>query len=239
MKALLLTALQVLFTFWLYVLGIIILGLSIFPGVLLCYVTWAQTATWAFLTRILVFCFVLVAGYFVHGFALILIVGFLRVICRLNLHEGNYPIVSAAAAKWFIANALQTLVSVTFMDFILLTPFASLFYRVLGARLGRNVQINSKFCADASLLEIGDGSVIGGHATVIGHVFEHDRLILRKVKIGKRVVVGLNAIVLPGSEIGDGALIAAGAVLPKDAKIRPRSVYLGVSAESIKEKQVA
>ena len=239
MKAFLLTALQVLFTLWLYVLGIIILGLSIFPGVLLCYFTWAQTATWALLTRILVFCFVLVAGYFVHGFALILIVGFLRVIFRLNLHEGNYPIVSAVAAKWFVANALQTLVSVTFMDFILLTPFANLFYRTLGARLGSNVQINSKFCADASLLEIGDGSVIGGHATVIGHVFERDRLILKRVKIGKHVVVGLNAIVLPGSEIGDGALIAAGAVLPKDTNVPPRSVYLGILSESSKGRQVA
>ena len=50
----------------------------------------------------------------------------------------------------------------TFIDFILLTPFANLLFRMLGARLGRNVQFNSKDVYDASLLEIGDNTVVGG-----------------------------------------------------------------------------
>ena len=148
------------------------------------------------------------------------------------MKEAEYPIASLGAAKWFLINALQTLVSITFTDCILLTPFASLFYRLMGAKLGRNVQINSKFCADISLLEIGDGSVIGGHATVIGHSFERDKLILKNVRIGRHVVVGLNAVILPGVEIGDGAIIAAGAVVPKNTRIASKAVYLGPQADS-------
>ena len=144
---------------------------------------------------------------------------------------------SWGTVKWAVANALVLVVSVTFMDFILLTPFVTMFYRLMGAKVGKNVQINSRYCADLSLLEIDDGAVIGGHATVIGHSFERNRLILRKVKIGKHALIGLNAVVLPGSEIGEKALIAAGTVLGKNTKVEPRSVYCGVPAESVKERR--
>ncbi|MBI3322384.1 MAG: hypothetical protein HYZ94_01735 [Candidatus Omnitrophica bacterium] len=129
--------------------------------------------------------------------------------------------------KWYISGALQHLVWTVFGDFLLLTPFAALFYRLMGAKLGLNVQINSKYGADASLVEIGDNAVIGGHATVIAHSFEPKGLILRRVRIGRNAVIGLNAIVLPGVEVGDGAVVAAGAVVPKGTKILPGTTYFG------------
>lgn len=119
----------------------------------------------------------------------------------------------------------------TFLITVAQALFALCLYLLGVARLGKHVQINSKFCADLSLLEIGDGSVIGGHATVIGHSFEREKLILKKVKIGRQVVVGLNAVILPGVEIGDGALIAAGAIVPKNTTVVPGSVYLGATAD--------
>jgi acetyltransferase-like isoleucine patch superfamily enzyme len=60
---------------------------------------------------------------------------------------------------------------------------------------------------------------------------------LRKVKIGKNVVIGLNFVVLAGAEIGDGAFITAGAVLGKNKQVEPHSVYAGVPAESTKERR--
>ena len=95
--------------------------------------------------------------------------------------------------------------------------------------MGRNVQINSSFCADLSLLEIGDGAVIGGHSTVICHSFERGKLILRPVKIGRKAVIGLNAVILPGAVIGERAIIAAGAVVPKDTVVKDGDVFYGAS----------
>jgi len=126
------------------------------------------------------------------------------------------------------------MISFTFIDFILLTPFANVLLRLQGAKLGRNVQINSKTIADVSLLEIGDNTVIGGRATVICHAVERSKLKLRKVKIGKNVTVGLNAVILPGCEIGDNALIGVSAVLLKNTKVGQGSVYFGVLAEQVK-----
>jgi len=227
MKSLLATLGQILLALLLYVLGITVIGLALFPGAVLCYSVWLQTAAQTVPVRLLLVSFSVAAAYFLYGFSLILVVALLRILLGWRLREGEYPMVSPGAVRWACANALQLLVSVTFMDFILLTPFAPLFYRLMGARVGRNVQINSKYCADLGLLEIGDGAVIGGHATVIGHSFERGKLILRKVRIGKKAVIGLNAVVLPGAAIGDGATVAAGAIVPKDTRVEPNSVYYG------------
>lgn len=236
MKALIAALLQLFFTLILYCIGTVIIGLALFPGLLLCYHLWLGTASFAITQRILFLCFGIAAAYFIYGITLIVIVGILRFVLRLNLTEGDYPLFSWRTAQWAFVNSLYLVAAVTFMDFILLTPFASLFYRLMGARLGKNVQINSKYCADLSLLEIGDGAVIGGHATVICHSFERKRFILKKVKIGKNAIIGLNSVLLPGCEIGDGALIAAGAVLSRNTKVEPHDVYFGVPAGSAKER---
>lgn len=230
MKSLLATVGQLLFALGLYALGITVIGLALFPGAVLCYSVWFQAAVQTVPVRLLLTSFSVAAAYFLYGFSLILIVALFRIFLGWRLREGEYPMVSMGSVRWACANALQLVVSVTFMDFILLTPFAPLFYRLMGAKVGRNVQINSKYCADLGLLEIGDGAVIGGHATVIGHSFERGKLILKKVKIGRKAVIGLNSVVLPGAEIGDGATVAAGAVVPKNTRVTANSVHYGNSA---------
>ncbi len=227
---------QVLFTLFMYLLAVVIIGLSIFPGVVLCFYAWKFSAVFVLLVRVLLLCLSFATAYFIYGFCLILITGIVRAVFGLTLSEGEYPTASLGTLKWVLTNALVQLVSNTFMDFMILTPFITLFFRLMGAKVGKNVQINSKRCADLSLLELEDGAVIGGHATVIGHSFERGRLILRKVKIGKHVVIGLNSVILPGCQIGDGALIAAGAVLQKNTIVEPRNVYFGVPASSAKDR---
>jgi hypothetical protein len=227
---------QVLFTLFMYLLAIFIIGLSIFPGVALCFYAWKMSALSALWFRILSLCMSFAAAYFVYGFCVMFITGIVRILFNLTLSEGEYPVGSLGSLKWMLANALVQLVSNTFMDFMILTPFITLFYRLMGAKVGKNVQINSKRCADFSLLELEDGCIIGGQATVIGHSFERGRLILKKVKIGKHAVIGLNSVILPGCQIGDGALIAAGAVLQKNTIVEPRNVFFGVPARSAKER---
>ncbi len=236
MKWLIVSGIQLLFTLFLYVIGILVIGLALFPGLVLCFHIWKSTVEFSIFERIFFLCFGITSAYFIYGISLIVLVGAIRIIFRLSLKEGTYPLESFGAFKWALTNSLMLVVWNTFGDFILLTPLAAIFYRLLGARLGKNVQINSKYCADLSLLEIGDQSVIGGHSTVIGHSVERGRLILKKVKIGNHVTVGLNSVILPGCEIGDGAVIAAGAVLGKNTKVEPRDVFCGVPAASAKDR---
>ncbi len=236
MQQILAIAVQMIFTLIMYVIGVVVMSIAAFPGIMMCFKVFSTTALWDMPLRIFVCSLSAFGAYFIYGFCLIWVVAMIRVLFGLTLKEGEYKVPSWASAKWAFTNALVLIVSVTFMDFMLLTPLASLFYRLMGAKLGMNVQINSKNCADLSLLEIGDNSVIGGHATVIGHSFERGRLILKKVIIGPNVVVGLNSVVLPGSELGKKSMLAAGAVLAKNSQIGEREIYFGVPARSVKER---
>ncbi len=234
MRSFLITLGQLIFSLMMYCIGAVFFGLALIPGVALVLKTWSASISIHILLRFFILGLSLAGAYFLFGFTLIILIGLTRIIFRLKLKEGDYPIFSLGALNWALCGGLQLMISFTFIDFILLTPFANILLRLLGAKLGKNVQINSKFVSDASLLEIGDNTVVGGSATIIGHIVERGILKLRRVKIGKNVTVGLNAVIMPGCEIGDNAVIGASAVLLKNTKVEPRAVYFGVPAEPIK-----
>ena len=224
---LLLTLVTILFTLFMYTLGIVILGLAIFPGVYFLYQLWVHTAQLSVTLRILYFCFGFVGGYFVSGTMLMALVSLVSIVFRLKLKEGEFDVGSSEIFKWVFVNAFFMAVKVIFLDLILLTPYCALFYRMMGAKIGRNVLINSKNVGDLSLLEIGDNSAIGGSATIIAHSFEKGGLKLKKVIIGKNVIIGLNSVIFPGVVIGDNAMIAAGAIVPKDTQVAANATFVG------------
>lgn len=234
MRSFLITVAQILFSLLMYCMGTVFFGLALVPGIALVLKVWIATQAINNLIRFFFLGISLAAGYFLFGFSLIFLVGFVRTVLRLRLKEGNYPMFSWGALKWAFISSLYLMINFTFIDFILLTPFANLLLRLLGAKLGKNVQINSKFVFDATLLEIGDNTVIGGGAIIIGHIVERGILKLRKVKIGNNVTIGSHATIMPGCEVGDNAIIGASAVLLKNTKVEPRAVYFGVPAEQIK-----
>ena len=105
-------------------------------------------------------------------------------------------------------------------------------------KIGKNVFINSGCCfQDQGGIELGDGCLIG-HQTVIAtlnHGLSPSRrgdMTPAKVVIGKNVWVGSHATILPGVTIGDGAIVAAGAVVTKD--VPANTVVAGVPAKVIK-----
>jgi len=237
LKSISITLIQLLFTLFMYAMGIFFFGASMVPGLLLLFKVWQSTVNLDLIPRVLYLAFTLSAGYFIFGVTLVILVGLFRTIFNIRLKEGEYPMYSFEALKWSFCGCLYLMVHYTFIDFILLTPFANLLFRMLGAKLGKNVQFNSKFVFDASLLEIGDNTVVGGGAIINGHIVERGKLILRKVKIGKNVLLGSHCTIMPGCEIGDKAIIGASAVLLKDSKVEPRDIWFGLPAESLREKK--
>jgi carbonic anhydrase/acetyltransferase-like protein (isoleucine patch superfamily) len=81
---------------------------------------------------------------------------------------------------------------------------------------GTNIQ-------DGSILHVADmfGLKIGNQVSC-GH-----RAILHACAIQDRVLVGMNAVVMDGAEVGAGSIIGAGALLTKGTTIPPGSLVLG------------
>ena len=96
--------------------------------------------------------------------------------------------------------------------------------------IGKRVFINMgcKF-QDQGGIFIGDGALIGHNvvlATLNHAMSPHNRstMIPAPIRIGKNVWIGSNAPILPGVTIGDGAIVAAGAVVTRDV---PENTIVG------------
>ncbi|MFT7617778.1 MAG: carbonic anhydrase/acetyltransferase-like protein (isoleucine patch superfamily) [Planctomycetota bacterium] len=72
-------------------------------------------------------------------------------------------------------------------------------------------------------VEIGENVTIG-HAAVV-----------HCSKIGDGCLIGIKAILLPGSEIGANSIIAAGALVPLGVKIPPRSLVVGMPGRVVRQ----
>ncbi len=126
-------------------------------------------------------------------------------------------------------------------SFKLFPPFNADFAKNI--TFGKNVFINSgcKF-QDQGGITIGDRVLIGHNVVLatVNHALELEKK--RKnhyapIIIENDVWIGSNVTVLPGIRIGQGAVVAAGAVVTKD--VAPLTVVGGVPAKLIKRIEVS
>ena len=92
-------------------------------------------------------------------------------------------------------------------------------------------------------VEIGEQTLVSMHCTILssnhgvpplGKLIRDTADELRPTKIGRDVWIGANAVILGGVTIGDGAVIAAGAVVNRDVEVG--AVVAGVPARVVKRR---
>lgn len=112
----------------------------------------------------------------------------------------------------------------------------NLFYRLTGAKIGKNVAVGLMAMLDIffpELIEIGDNSIIGYNTTVLCHEFLIREWRKGSVKIGKNVLIGANSLLLPGVAIGDGATVSAMSLVNRN--IPKGQVWGGVPVRRLKK----
>lgn len=115
----------------------------------------------------------------------------------------------------------------------------------IGVNIAKDVRIygNVSWGTEPWIITIGDGCHITNDVTFVTHdgatlLFrDHtpDLEITAPIKLGKRVYIGTRAMIMPGVEIGDDCIIAAGAIVTRD--IPSGSVAAGIPAKVIKTTQ--
>src|SRR5580704_81414 len=145
-----------------------------------------------------------------------------QVLQRLDRFLGTNPVI--ASNVYIAPNA-------TVLGDVSIGPGSSVWFQcVIRAdinviRIGSETNIQ-----DGSILHVADryGLVIGNQVSC-GH-----RAILHACTIEDRVLVGMNAIVMDGAEVGSGSIIGAGALVTKESRIPPGSLVLGSPAKVVR-----
>ncbi len=106
-----------------------------------------------------------------------------------------------------------------------------------GVRLGDRVEVNNFSIVNGTGgVDIGEDTLIGPGVRIISYQHRHARdatirsqpVDARPIRIGRDVWLGANAIILAGVTIGDGAVVAGGAVVRED--VPAYAVVAGVPA---------
>ena len=105
-------------------------------------------------------------------------------------------------------------------------------------KIGKDVFVNSGCCfQDQGGVTLGDGCLVGHN--VVFATLDHDKRPGRRgdmtaapIVVGKDVWIGAHATILKGVTIGDGAIVAAGAVVTRD--VPPNTIAAGVPAQVVK-----
>lgn len=184
-------------------------GLALVPALVVVRAGWESDS-------IVLFGLSLGLGYLVFGLSFLLLIVLFRHATFFRAQAGDYPYVSIYALRWAMVGSLVGLAKVLILRHLLGMPALNQFYRLMGARIGREVVINTCHLFDFDLLEIGDGSLLGGDCVVIGHVGESGMLRLRRVSIGRGCTIGQSSVVFPGATMEDGTVLGALSLLPKD-----------------------
>lgn len=121
--------------------------------------------------------------------------------------------------------------------------FTSKFPSAENIILGCNVHIGPSAMLDgAGGISIGDGSILAPHVHIYSRTHNFDEnlqalpfdniMLTAPVNIGRYVWIGTKVIILPGVNIGDGAVIGAGAVVSRD--VPSCAVVVGNPARVVK-----
>jgi len=185
--------------------------------------------------NIFLFSVAIVISYLVLIFSSVFSTAFFINVLNLKYEEGEYAktLKDETAFKYSLYFALYY-PTYKLINIFVLPPIKSFYLALIGCKIGKNVFLaGEEWLADPCVLEIGENTMIGGRALITGHLAE-DKLIIRKVKIGKNCLIGGESFIMPGVNIENNVVVGAKSLVTKNKKLERGKVYAGIPAEEIK-----
>ena len=144
-----------------------------------------------------------------------------------QLRAGRYPLWGAVYFRWWLAGKFSELPDVFL---IAGTPWMPLYLRALGARIGRDVMLDTLTLGAPELLTIEDGVSIGVLVNIENARVENGELILGPVRLKKDSVVDSYSVLEDHTEIGERAQLSGQSALAAGRKIPAGEIWEGAPA---------
>nr|WP_168220510.1 Pls/PosA family non-ribosomal peptide synthetase [Azospirillum thermophilum] len=158
--------------------------------------------------------------------ATVLLIAAVRWILLPRVKEGSYSVHSwFYVRKWVVA--LSTEVMLETLSSLYATVYMRAWYRLMGAKIGRDAEISTNLAGRYDLVEIGEKCFIADEVVLGDEDVRRGWMRLKKVKTEARVFVGNDAVVPPGALIPTGSLIGIKSKPPANAEIGAGDTWFG------------
>ncbi len=168
------------------------------------------------------------------------IMGFISIVCKKLIigkyKAGHYPLWGFYYFRYWFVNSVNKLVNVTLLNG---TPLYNRYMRLMGMKIGKNVQLSTFSCGAPDLVEIGDYSAISSNVLLNNVVIENGLLKISAIKIGNHCYVGTSAIIKGGCTLQNQSELKDLSCLPNDQTIPEGAIYHGSPAQLIQQKAKA
>jgi non-ribosomal peptide synthetase-like protein len=170
----------------------------------------------------------------IFSFVIILLTRLLQI----NLKPGKYPIYSwLYVRKWFADQLIS--ISLIVLHPIYATVFVSLWFRALGAKVGKNTEISTASSVTHPLLEIGRDAFVADAVTLGEADVRGQQLILEKTVIGDSSFVGNSALIPQGYILPSRMLIGVLSTPPDEKQLKDNEAkdWFGSPAIALPKRQ--
>jgi non-ribosomal peptide synthetase-like protein len=127
-------------------------------------------------------------------------------ILQHDIKPGKYPIYSMIYVRKWMADQLMSLCLIVLHP-IFASVYVSTFFRLLGAKVGKNTEVSTASSVTHPLLEIGSGAFIADAVTLGEADVRGQQLILERTIIHDSSFVGNSALIPQGYELPGNMLI--------------------------------
>jgi len=147
-----------------------------------------------------------------------------------NIKEGKYPIDSIFYyKKWFFDQLMK--LSLQVIGTLYTTLYLQKWFKVLGVKMGKRVEISTVEFISPDLLVTGDECFIADSVSVGASHVRNGYITIAKTYIGNRTFVGNSAVISPGTIMGNNALVGVLSKMKKeDLPVRDGTSWFGSPA---------
>ena len=144
------------------------------------------------------------------GFSFVVLLTLLITIIKWGLlgkiKEGKYPVGSLFYyKKWFFDQLMK--LSLQVIGTLYTTLYLQFWFKLLGVKMGKRVEIATVEFISPDLLETGDECFLADSVSVGASHVRNGYITIAKSRIGSRTFVGNSAVVSPGTKLGSDVLV--------------------------------
>ena len=146
-----------------------------------------------------------------------------------RLQPGSWPVHSNLYCRKWLANQIQV-ASLHVLHGVYATVYAPLWYRLLGAKIGRNAEISTAMGLIPDMLTLGHETFIADAVMLGDEEIDGGWMSIDYTVIGDRSFVGNGAYVPDGTTLPPDVLIGVQSKAPPSAHMQPGQTWVGSPA---------